>query len=236
MSSVDTKILLITDESIGKLDLVAELISHNYVVSIAKDRVSSMATFSQVSPIIVIMDLSIGQSAGFSICSEIRKNSNVPIIVLATKEQGIDEVIFLSAGVDDFLIKPINSEVLLLRLAIQKRHRLTSGVQYLGTYESDGLTLNLETREFSMRETVIPLTKIEFDFLQLLMEFPKRVQTRKQVFEAIGGSNEYSSDHLLDTHASRLRRKIKIAGGPAVISAVRGVGFRFSPGSTGGDG
>jgi DNA-binding response OmpR family regulator len=234
MSSVDTKILLIADESVGKSDLVTELISHNYVVSIAKDRASSLASFIRVNPVIVVIDLSVGQTEGFSICSEIRKNSNIPIIVLATKDQSLDEAIFLSAGVDDFLIKPINSEVLLLRLDIQKRHRLTSGVQYLGTYEADGLTLNLETREFSINGTFVSLTKIEFDFLRLLMEFPKRVQTRKQVFEAIGGSNDYSSDHLLDTHASRLRRKIKIAGGPAVISAVRGVGFRFSPGSIGG--
>jgi DNA-binding response OmpR family regulator len=64
------------------------------------------------------------------------------------------------------------------------------------------------------------------------MRNPKRVYTREQVLEAIGGSAEYSSDHLLDTHASRLRLKIKSAGGPRVISAIRGVGYRLMSGSS----
>ena len=73
----------------------------------------------------------------------------------------------------------------------------------------------------------VPLTRTEFDFLQLLMTKPKHVHTREQVIEAIGGSALYSSDSLLDTHASRLRAKIKSADGPRAIHAVRGVGYRL---------
>ena len=75
----------------------------------------------------------------------------------------------------------------------------------------------------------VALTKTEYDFFRLLMEQPTRVFTREQVIEAIGGSVDFSSDHLLDTHASRLRLKIKAAGGPRVISAIRGVGYRLIP-------
>ena len=78
-----------------------------------------------------------------------------------------------------------------------------------------------------MADAVVPLPRIEFDFIELLMQQPKRVFTREQVLSAIGGSSEFSSDHLLDTHASRMRMKIKSAGGPKVISAVRTVGYRL---------
>ena len=229
MPAVGKKILFITEKSESQAVLVTLLRKEKYLVSETQDRATALVLFHEVTPQLIIVDLSIGQSVGFSICIEIRRQSNLPIVILAEKDQAFDEAIFLNAGADDYLNKPINPEVFILRLAIQIRHRLTSGAQYLGTFEADGMALNLETRDFTINGTMIPLTRIEFDFLRLLMEFPKRVQTRRQVFEAIGGSTQYSSDHLLDTHASRLRLKIKSAGGPAVISAVRGVGYRLLP-------
>jgi len=236
MPTVPKKILFISGKSENQFIVVTLLRKEKYLVTESEDRATVLLLSQEVIPHIIIVDLSIGQSVGFSICIEIRKHSNVPIVVLAEKDQAIDEAIFLTAGADDYLIKPMNPEVLVLRLAIQIRHRLTSGVQYLGTLEINGLALNLETRDFSTNGTNIPLTRIEFDFMRLLMESPKRVHTRKQVFEAIGGSTQYSSDHLLDTHASRLRLKIKSAGGPKVITAVRGVGFRLLPASEASDG
>ena len=83
------------------------------------------------------------------------------------------------------------------------------------------------SHELRVGDAIVPLTRTEFDFIELLMQQPKRVFTREQVISAIGGSSEYSSDHLLDTHASRLRIKIKGAGGPKVISAVRAVGYKL---------
>jgi len=227
MPTVPKKLLFISGKSEIQYAIVALLREEKYLVIELEDRATLLSLLHELTPDIVIIDLSIGRSVGISICIEIQKYFNVPIVVLAEKDQAIDEAIFLTAGADDYLIKPMNPEVLVLRLAIQIRHRLTSGIQYLGTFETEGLALNLETRDFSIYGTIIPLTRIEFDFLRLLMEFPQRVHTRRQVFEAIGGSTEYSSDHLLDTHASRLRLKIKSAGGPAAICAVRGVGYRL---------
>jgi DNA-binding response OmpR family regulator len=89
------------------------------------------------------------------------------------------------------------------------------------------LSLNLETSELLVDNRQISLTRTEFDFVRLLIEQPKRVFTREQVIEAIGGSVDFSSDHLLDTHASRIRIKVKNAGGPKIIDAVRGVGYRL---------
>ncbi len=90
--------------------------------------------------------------------------------------------------------------------------------------KSGVLELNLESHEFSVNGAVVALTRTEYDFLKLLMVNPKKVFTREQVVEAIGGSRALSTDHLLDTHASRLRKKVKLAGGPIIVHAMRGVG------------
>ena len=95
--------------------------------------------------------------------------------------------------------------------------------------KSGVLLLDTESRELMVEGIKISLTRTEYGFLYLLMENPKRVFTREQVIEAIGGSVAFSSDSLLDTHASRLRLKIKTAGGPRAIAAMRGTGYRLWP-------
>jgi DNA-binding response OmpR family regulator len=116
-----------------------------------------------------------------------------------------------------------------LRVTTQLRHRSNSAERDSKIMKSGILLLNSESHEFTVGSIKVPLTRTEYDFLYLLMEQPKRVFTREQVIEAIGGSVGFSSDHFLDTHASRLRLKIKGAGGPRVIAAVRGVGYRLLP-------
>jgi DNA-binding response OmpR family regulator len=89
------------------------------------------------------------------------------------------------------------------------------------------LSLDTDTRELTINHVKIELTRTEYDFLFLLIGNPKRVFTREQISEAIGVSLEFSSDHLLDTHASRIRGKIREVSEIKVLHAVRGVGYRL---------
>lgn len=89
------------------------------------------------------------------------------------------------------------------------------------------LSLNTASRELQVEGVNVPLTRIEYDFLHLLIQNPNRVYTREQISEAIGASVDFSSDHLLDTHASRIRMKIKEINNTKVLHAVRGVGYRL---------
>jgi two-component system response regulator ResD len=175
------------------------------------------------------LDLSIGQPDGFEVCREIRKVSTVPIIMLTNRGEEVDEAMCLAAGADDYITKPVSSRILNLRVTTQLRHRSLRPIRAATILEVENLTLNVESRELLVGEVRVSLTKTEYDFFHLLMQQPTRVFTREQVIEAIGGSVDYASDHLLDTHASRLRLKIKAAGGPRVISAIRGVGYRLIP-------
>jgi DNA-binding response OmpR family regulator len=178
-------------------------------------------------PSVVILDLSIGQPDGFEVCREIRRTSSVPIIMLTSHVQEMDEAMCLAAGADDYITKPVSARILALRTTTQIRHRAALNLGEDKTLKAGSLTLNTETRELAIEDKKVELTRTEYDFLHLLISQPARVFTREEVSHAIGTSLEYSSDHLLDTHASRIRMKVKEVSDVKVLHAVRGVGYRL---------
>ncbi len=193
----------------------------------AAEGISALAKFNQYQPAVVILDLSIGQPDGFEVCREIRKSSITPIIMLTAHDDEMDEAMCLAAGADDYITKPVSARILSLRVTTQIRHMALGSVRTSNSISAGILTLDLESRILKVGNSPVELTRTEFDFLRLLIEHPKRVFTREEISHAIGAVLEYSSDHLLDTHASRLRMKIKEAGDIKVLHAVRGVGYRL---------
>lgn len=222
-------ILIVDDNPDIRLFVKSALEEAGFEVIEAADGISALTVFAETNPTVVILDLSMGQPDGFEVCRKIRLTSDVPIIMLTNRNKELDEAMCLAAGADDYIIKPVSAQILGLRVKTQLRRRNISGDRDLNILKSGVLLLDTESRELMVEGIKISLTRTEYDFLYLLMENPKRVFTREQVIEAIGGSVAFSSDSLLDTHASRLRLKIKTAGGPRVIAAVRGVGYRLWP-------
>jgi two-component system response regulator MprA len=139
----------------------------------------------------------------------------------------MDEAMCLAAGADDYITKPVSARILALRTTTQIRHRAALNLGDESTLKAGEIALDRDTRELSIGSKKVELTRTEFDFLHLLMTNPKRVFTREEISQAIGTSHEYSSDHLLDTHASRIRMKIKDVSDIKVLNAVRGVGYRL---------
>jgi len=221
------RILVIDDHPDVRIFVKTCLEEEGFAVIEAANGLDALRIFKEESPAILILDVSIGQPNGFEVCREIRKTSNVPIIMLTSHDQELDEVMCLAAGADDYITKPVSAQILKLRVNTQLRHSSARAEPLSMKITIGGLGLDIDNREFTIEGVPVPLTRTEFDFLELLMTKPKHVHTREQVIEAIGGSVLYSSDSLLDTHASRLRTKIKAAGGPRAIHAVRGVGYRL---------
>lgn len=227
---MDRELILIVDDNPDiRLFVKSALEEEGFEVMEAIDGLTALTVFAESKPTVVILDLSMGQPDGFEVCRKIRMTSDVPIIMLTNRNKELDEAMCLAAGADDYIIKPVSAQILGLRVRNQLRHRNISEVRDLKILKSGVLLLDTESRELMVESIKVPLTRTEYDFLYLLMENPKRVFTREQVIEAIGGSIVFASYSLLDTHASRLRLKINAAGGPRVIAAVRGVGFRLWP-------
>lgn len=221
-------LVLIVDDDAAVRDFVrSSLESQDFRVIEAVNALETMVKLVNEKPSLIILEIGIGQPDGLEVCREIRKHSEIPIIMLTVRHDEIDEAMCLAAGANDFLRKPVSKTILGLRVANQLRTKKDDNSQALTVLKAGELSLDLLTRELRVGETVVLITRTEFDFIHLLMEEPNRVFTRAQVSHAIGISAEFTSDHLLDTHASRLRIKILNAGGPRAISAVRAVGYRL---------
>ncbi len=221
------QILVVDDNEDIRIFVRAALTPEGFDVIDASNGTEALAIFKKSEPAVIILDLSIGQPDGFEVCREIRKSSTVPIIMLTSHVEEMDEAMCLAAGADDYITKPVSARILALRTTTQIRHRAAQNVVQGAVITAGPITLNTETRELTVESQKIELTKTEYDFLHLLITSPKRVFTREQIAEAIGSSIEYSSDHLLDTHASRIRMKIREVSDLKVLHAVRGVGYRL---------
>ena len=223
----DEEILVVDDNEDIRFFVRSALTPEGYQVIEAADGNKALELFYKKEPALIILDLSIGQPDGFEVCREIRKSSIVPIIMLTSHIEEMDEAMCLAAGADDYITKPVSARILALRTSTQLRHRSLRTITTGNMITAGPLTLNMETRELLVEDSRVELTRTEYDFLHLLIANPKRVFTRQQVADAIGSSLEYSSDHLLDTHASRIRGKIREKSQIKVLHAVRGVGYRL---------
>jgi DNA-binding response OmpR family regulator len=157
-----------------------------------------------------------------------RAASIVPILMLTSRNEVVDENMCLDAGADDYVSKPIDSKVLTSRIT-QQMHRGDSQRAIKANILTWGpLEMDLNQHRFSVSGKRLALTNTEFQFLQLLMEDPQRIFSRNQILEAVGIMKGIGSNHIVDTHASRLRSKIRKSGGPEVITVIRSVGFRLA--------
>ena len=197
-------ILIVDDNKDVRTFVRTALEVEGYQVVEAVDGTDALNKFQSNNPAVVILDLSMGYPDGFEVCREIRRNSTVPLIMLTDRGEELDEAMCLAAGADDFITKPVSPRILALRVSTQIRHSRSEKSQRLGMLTAGGLTLNLETRQVHFDEGQVAVTRTEFDFLKLLMEHPRKVFTREEVISAIGGMADFSNDHFLDTHASRL--------------------------------
>ena len=224
------RILIADDDPDIRIFLRTSLEEQGFSVVEAENGREALRLFTEINPELLILDLAMGQPDGLDVCREIRLTSSVPIIILTAHDQELDQVMSLASGADDYITKPVAEQVLKLRVATQLRHhaeRSKRSDPLSAKITIGGLELDINRHQFTVGGILVSLTRTEFDFLELLMTNPKHVYTREQVIEAIGASVSFSGEGLLDTHASRIRAKIKSAGGPRAIHAVRGVGYRL---------
>ncbi len=232
----DGVILVVDDDADVRFFIRASLEAEGYSVIEAPDGDTALLLCSESEPAVIILDLALGQPDGLEVCRRLRQKSNVPIVMLTSHTDEIDQAMCLAAGADDYVTKPVSGRIIALRVAAQLRRASFKPVQDEAVLASLGQTklvwgsieIDVAAREVRVNSAIVSLTVTEFELLRLLMEHPRQVFTRGQLAPIIGASQNFGLDHALDTHASRLRLKIRHAGGPEVVTAVRGVGYRLS--------
>lgn len=193
----------------------------------AFDGSSALEQFHAYSPEIVIVDVNLGPNSfdGFELCRHLRKESEVSIIFHTVSGEDVDQLLGLAAGADDYLIKPVSLRVLCARMNVALAHR-SDFHNAKHVYVYGDLRIDIESRQVTVREAVVNLTRIEFDILAALAISPERVLTRDQITAQVWEDWYGNSSHL-DVHISRMRKKIVDAGGPRVAQNVRGIGFKL---------
>ena len=167
---------------------------------------------------LIILDLMLPGLSGEELLEDIRKHSNVPVIVLSAKDSLDSKVNVLGAGADDYLCKPFELEELLARIQVQLRKSNKTSINTALQYKK--LLLDSEQYDAKINDTYLNLTKHEYLILELLIRNPKRVFTKEETY--------YGDDKTINTHMSNIRKKIRTQVAEEYIKTVWGIGFKMA--------
>ena len=231
---MEKKRILIVDDDENIAELISlYLVKECFDTEIAADGESALEKFKEYQPQLILLDIMLPGMDGYDVCREIRKSSNVPIIMLSAKGEVFDKVLGLKIGADDYMIKPFDSNELVARVqAVLRRvqqneevvpdqvEKLSDCVKY------DGLTVNLNSYSVIYNGTVIDMPPKEIEMLYFLANSPNQVFTREQLLDQIWGYDYIGDTRTVDVHVKRIREKIK-DGSNWSIATVWGIGYKF---------
>jgi two-component system response regulator MprA len=218
-------IAIVDDDAAIRAALGRALRMENYDIDLFEDGNSALKSIQLRAPDAIVLDLQLPDIDGLEICRRIRRSGDTtPILMLTARDAVNPRAAGLDVGADDYLVKPFDLAELLARLrALLRRHNVGDGDGAVLRFED--LTLNPQTREVHRGTRGVPLTKIEFDLLELFLQHPRQVLTRDQILDLVWGYNFDSGTNSLAVYIGYLRRKLEESGEPRLIQTVRGVGY-----------
>jgi DNA-binding response OmpR family regulator len=225
------RVLVVEDEA----ELAAVIVSYfereGYIVDQALDGPSAVQKARLSPPDLIILDVMLPGFDGIEVCRQVRTFSDAYILMLTARDEEVDKVVGFAVGADDYVVKPFSPRELIARSrAILRRPRSKSNetdedpLSSIFLYES--VTLNSNSRTVMVDSVPVELTRTEFDLLEILMEHPKNVFSRKSLLESVRGGEWFGEVHVVDVHIGHLRKKLTDAGAvKELIRTVRGVGY-----------
>lgn len=217
------KIFIVEDEAAIREELMQMLQKYGYECESSDDfqNIGEKALSSKAD--LILLDINLPYQDGFQVCRYIRQKSNVPIIILTSRNTDFDELMGLNIGADDFVSKPYNGQVLLAR--IQKILARTYEVQSNTLLTHKGLTLNLLRATISHNGNEKELTKNELGILRLLMLNKGNIIPRDAIIDELWQSEEFIDENTLNVNVVRLRKKLAEIGLPDYLETKRGMGY-----------
>ena len=225
--------ILVVDDETAVTDLLAyNLRKAGYETLLAADGREALRLARQSNPDLILLDLMLPEVDGLDVCRELRKTSEMPVIMLTARGEEIDRVVGLELGADDYICKPFSMRELLARIkAVLRRAQPDESTGKPSTIlrGKGSLWLDVESRVVTVGEANLALTRLEFDLLNMLLTNTGRVMTRERLLEQVWGYDFVGDTRAVDSAIKRLRAKLRGASTEAdSIEAVRGVGYRFN--------
>src|SRR3979411_23951 len=225
------RVLVVEDDATIRDTLSFNLKKEGYVVTVAHDGVEALARAREGQPDLVLLDLMLPEMSGLEVCRVLRKERDVPIIMLTAKESELDKVVGLQMGADDYITKPFSRRELFARMTAVLRRSEQRDVRPEVEEDRLGrLRIDRAGRRAMVDDAELKLTPKEWELLAYLVRRPGRVFTRKILLEEVWGYNYLGDRKTVDVHIRWLREKLGRFGKLGFeIVTVRGGGYRLDP-------
>ncbi len=220
------KILVIDDESSIHTVLSAYLKAEGYEFQSAYDGPTGLAAARSFKPDIIVLDIMLPGMDGIELLANLRRESNVYVIMLTARSEETDKIVGLSVGADDYLTKPFSPRELIARIkaALRRLQNPSGNTGEAAVLNFAHLRIDIAARRVWVDENLIELTSVEFDLLLALAQHQSMVLSREQLLEKIWGYDYFGDTRVVDVHIGHVRQKL---GNESMIETIRGVGYRF---------
>ncbi|MBQ9325803.1 MAG: response regulator transcription factor [Clostridia bacterium] len=223
-----SRILIVEDEKKIARFLELELTHEGYEVLVAGDGRTGLEKALQEAPDLLVLDLMLPEMSGIEVCRRLRRESDVPIIMLTAKDDVSDKVMGLDMGADDYMTKPFAIEELLARIRVAlKKHRENGEHAHEGTLHAGKLTLDPVSHTVKCQGQEVALTKKEFDLLHYLMAHAGEAVTRDTLLKEVWEYDYAGDTNVVDVYVRYLRHKLDEPYGIRTIHTIRSVGYMF---------
>ncbi|NLG79279.1 MAG: response regulator transcription factor [Firmicutes bacterium] len=220
-------ILVVEDEESVRELVRVYLENEGFRVETASDGEEALNKVKANTPDLIILDIMLPKFDGWTVCREVKKTSNVPIIMLSARTEEFDRVLGLELGADDYIPKPFSPREMVARVRAVLR-RTSASPEAAGrviTYRD--LTIDREANRVTVKDKEVAMTPREFELLWFLACHPGRVFSREQLLEEVWGYEYLGDGRTVDTHIKRLREKLHADGEVTYIKTVWGRGYKF---------
>ena len=224
------KTVLVVDDEKKILQLARDYLEHaGFAVLTTENGANTLAVAWREKPDLIVLDLGLPDLDGLDVTRTLRKESNVPIIMLTARGEESDKLVGLELGADDYLTKPFSPKEMVARVrAVIRRNEMALGQPEREMIRTAGLTLDLPRMQAWRDQNPIELTPTEFQLLATLAGKPGRIFTRGQLLNAVHGVAFESYERAIDAHIKNIRRKLEPnPRQPRYILTVYGVGYKF---------
>ncbi len=220
--------ILVVDDDINICELLRlYLVKEGYAVVTCNDGASAVEKVDTENPALVLLDIMLPHLDGWQVCREVRKKSNVPIIMLTAKSETFDKILGLELGADDYISKPFDTKEVIARVKAVLRRSVSDESSDIKEVKYENLTINLTNYELIVGGKSIDTPPKELELIYHLASNPNRVYTRDQLLDEVWGFDYYGDSRTVDVHVKRLREKLENVSQQWSVKTVWGVGYKF---------
>ena len=222
------KVLVVDDENPIVEAVAYNLRKEGFQALTASDAEQCLEMARAEKPDLIILDVMLPSASGFDVCRMLRKQNDVPIIMLTARAEETDRIVGLELGADDYITKPFSMRELMARVKTVLRRTHTGAISTESIVKVGNLTVDPNRYEVTLGDKRIELSPKEFDLLRFMATHPGQVFSRQSLLDRVWGADAYVEDRTVDVHIRWLREKIEVnASRPERLLTVRGVGYKF---------